>query len=136
MGAWGTDSFENDMACDWKYDLEESDDLQLVEDTFTELLEDGEEYLDSDFACAAIAACEVLARLKGNFGQQDAYTESLDEWIANHPQEVAPHLLAAANQSLDRILADDSELKELWEDSDGFEEWKGKVENLRQRMNA
>ncbi len=65
MGAWRTDSFDNDVACDWKYDLEEKDDLDLVDSTLEEPLEQGEEYLDSDFCCAAIAACEVPPLLHG-----------------------------------------------------------------------
>ncbi len=33
MGAWGANTFENDTACDWTYELADVDDLSLVLET-------------------------------------------------------------------------------------------------------
>ena len=41
----------------------------------------GEGYLDVDAACEGLAACEVVARLKGNWGARNAYTETVDKWV-------------------------------------------------------
>lgn len=72
MGAWGCDTFENDAACDWGYELEEAGDLSLVEAALDAVLADEEECLDADLGSEALAACEVLARLQGGGGQRDA----------------------------------------------------------------
>jgi hypothetical protein len=135
MGAWGTGTLDNDTACDWGYDLEESDDLSLVGSAFTDVLENDEDYLDQDPACNAVAACEVLARLKGNWGVRNAYTGTVDKSVETHPQTPPAALVQRANQAIDRILTDDSELRELWAES-GDTEWLAAVEDLRRRLNA
>ena len=43
-------------------------------------------------------------------------------------------LLAIANLAIARILSEESELRELWEESDGGEEWMGEVQGLLQRL--
>ena len=133
MGAWGVLAFDNDQANDWAYDLEDRDDLSLVEEAF-EAVEDIGGYLDSGEACNALAACEVLARTNGKPGYKNAYTKKVDEWVAARSLELSPELLARANGAIDRILSDDSELKELWAKSDTYARWMESVEDLRQRM--
>jgi hypothetical protein len=135
MGAWGFDSFENDTACDWTCELEEADGLEPVQEALDTVIESEEDYLDSDDACFAIAACEVIARLKGPGGQRDAYTESVDKWVEAHPIKPNKSLIAKANSALDRILGEDSELRELWEESD-YAAWMKCMEDLRRRVNA
>ena len=133
MGAWGVLAFDNDQANDWAYDLEDRDDLSLVEEAF-EAVENIDGYLDSDEARNALAACEVLARINGKPGYKNAYTKKVDEWVAARSLELSPELLARANGAIDRILSDDSELKELWAESDTYARWVESVEDLRQRM--
>lgn len=134
MGAWGHQAFDNDMANDWAYGLEETDDLSLVESAFAELEQGADdEGLDSDLACNALAACEVLARLRGKPGY-DAYTEKVDDWVKAHPIVPPPALIATANAAIDRVLADDSELRELWDESDEGDVWRKSVEELRSRL--
>lgn len=132
MGAWGADSFDNDTACDWTTELEESSDLSVVADALGCVIEiDDDEYLESDVACEAIAACEVIARLKGNTGKTDAYTEAVDKWVLAHPQKPSAELVASALATIDRILTADSELAELWEDDP---EWQSAMASLRKRV--
>ena len=54
--------------------------------------------------------------------------------MAAHPQTPSPALLARANAIIDRILSDDSELKDLWADSDENSNWLASVDDLRQRL--
>lgn len=131
MGAWGPLAFDNDTANDWADDLEGVTDLSLVTGAFDELEEVGDDYLDQDVACCALAACEVLARCRGNAGYKNAYTEKVDAWVAGRPQTVSATLVKRALHAIQRILGDDSELKELW---DGDKEWLEGVEDLRQRL--
>lgn len=133
MGAWGVLAFDNDDANDWAYDLEGADDLSLVESAF-DTVEEADDYLEAPDASNALAACEVLARLNGKPGYKNAYTEKVDEWVAAHLQTPSPSLVSRANAAIDRILGENSELKELWAESDENSAWLASVEDLRQRL--
>jgi hypothetical protein len=135
MGAWGELAFDNDTANDWAYGLEDVTDLSLVESALGELEEVGDEYLDQEVACSALAACEVLARLQGNFGYTNAYTEKVDAWVAANPIVPALALLKRAHDAIQRILGESSELRELWEEGEG-DSWRKSVEGLEQRLIA
>ncbi len=135
MGAWGERAFENDAANDWAYELEETDDLRAVEAALRELEEVGDGYLDQEVACVALAACEVIARLRGQIGYRDAYTRKVDGWVAAHPLAVAPELVARARSALDRILMENSELHQLWEQTDATA-WRAAMDELRRRLGS
>jgi hypothetical protein len=134
MGAWDHTTFGNDDACDWGGDLRSCEDLSFVEETLDTVIDTGEEYLEAPECSQAIAAAEVVARLQVRFGLRNAYTESVDEWVAAHPQTVPVALAKKAHAALDRILTRPSELLELWEESDDFESWKGTVIELKSRI--
>jgi hypothetical protein len=123
MGTWSCKPFGNDSACDWAYDLEDRRDFSLVEDVIRAVLDSGDEYLDGDLAVEAIAAAEVLAKSLGRGTQTDAYTERVDEWLRALTVKPSATLLADARRALDRILGPQSELNELWEESDEHAEW-------------
>jgi hypothetical protein len=135
MGTWAIDAFGNDAANDWAYDLIESADLSLIETTLNKVLEEGDEYLEASDAEEAIAAIEVLARLQGNWGERNAYTEKIDEWVESIKIEPGSVLIEKAQEILSRILSPNSELYELWQEADKeeFEAWKRSIEILKQR---
>ena len=135
MGAWGELAFDNDTANDWAYDLDDVDDLSLVESALQEIEAVGSGYLDQHIACIALAACEVLARLRGKPGYQNAYTENVDKWVASHELIPSPALLSRAKAAIDRVLADNSELRDLWEEGEG-DGWRKSVSDLRRRLEA
>lgn len=133
MGAWGALAFDNDEANDWAYDLEDAFDLSMVAKAFAEVERGG--YLESSTASEALAACEVLARLKGRPGYTNAYTDKVDRWVAAHQINPPVDLVSRGNAAIDRILGDDSELRELWAES-GDEDWLAAVADLRSRLTA
>ncbi len=133
MGAWGARTFDNDTACDWTYDLEAREDLSLVSETLARILEVGDDYLDADDASMGLAACEVIARLKGNWGPQNPYTETVDKWVTAHPQAPPEGLVRQAITAIERVLTAPSELLDLWDEGDATE-WKASVEDLRRRV--
>ncbi len=133
MGAWGAGTFDNDTACDWAYGLEEADDLSVVSEALGRVLEMGDEYLDSDDACMGLAACEVVARLKGNWGPRNPYSETVDKWVTTHPQAPPDEFVRQASAVIERVLTAPSELLELWEEGDA-KEWRESVEDLRRRV--
>lgn len=134
MGAWAHDTFDNDTACDWAFGLENASDLSYVIQALAQVLETGDDYLDADIAVEGLAACEVVARLKGNWGVRNAYTEPVDNWVNAHPTAIPPHLVEQATAVIDRVLSSPSELLELWEDGNDPKEWHKAVSNLRARV--
>src|SRR5262245_7465737 len=104
MGAWGTGIFDNDTACDWAYDLAESNDLSLIESAFDKVLNVGAEYLDADEAQEALAAAEAIARLKGNWGIRDGYTETMDKWVETTGLAPPQDLIEKAHKAIERVL--------------------------------
>ncbi len=133
MGAWGVFAFDNDDANEWLDGL--GPDLVAVESAF-DAVEVTDDYVEAPQASAALAACEVLARLSGRGGYSNPFTGAVDQWVADHPQPVPPPLLARAVATLDRVVADDSELAELWAESPRAAEWAAAVADLRRRLAA
>lgn len=133
MGAWGVLVFDDDDANDWAYGLDDVHDLSLVESAF-DAIEEANDYLEAPEASNALAACEVLARLNGKPGYKNSYTEKVDEWVAAHPLKPSDELMKRANAAIDRILGENSELKDSWKDSDKKASWLASVEDLRQRL--
>jgi len=134
MGTWNFDSFGNDVACDWAYSMEDTEDMGFVEETLRKVADFGEDYLEAPDAEEAIAAAEVVARLKGRFGVRNSYTETVDRWVKRHRIEPDPFVVELAFKAIGRILTDHSELLMLWKESENFDAWKKSVEDLRARI--
>jgi hypothetical protein len=134
MGTWAADPFGNDTACDWKYDVEKTTGLQLIESTLQRVLAAGDGYLDSSDADQAIAAADTIARLRGHFYVRNAYTESLDEWVEKQRVQIPQQLVDSAIAVIDRILTEPSELLDLWQETGASEEWEGQMEDLKERL--
>jgi hypothetical protein len=133
MGCWAIGSFGNDDAADWLYDLAEQNDLSLVKKTITQLLlVDG--YLDASYATEALAAIEVIAAALSRPTATARANEDLMGWIARVKQLPEQSLVADAIRAVDRILAPESELRELWEDTDEFVAWQADVADLRAQL--
>ncbi len=130
MGAWGLSSFENDDALDWVIDLEKAPDMGILEGTLSEVLDSEEEYLDASVCCFALAAAEVVAALGGN--PSEKLPEEVAQWVEGKGKP-ASSLVSIAKSAIQAVL-DDSELKELWEETDEFELWHADVEGLLERL--
>ncbi|HEX2584193.1 MAG TPA: DUF4259 domain-containing protein, partial [Steroidobacteraceae bacterium] len=133
MGTWSHDAFGNDTACDWAAGLSESTDLSLVKKAIKAVVENTSDYLDAQVAKEALAGIEIIARLRGNAGYHNAYTKSVDEWVAKVNLDPSLKLLQDATASLDVIVSDKSELKELWSEGN-VKEWLDGVNDLRGRL--
>ena len=131
MGAWGADSFENDTVNDWAYDLEETTDLHLLQHAILSILKKEGEYITSREAVIALAAADVIARLQGNFGQRDAYTEKVDEWVQKIRLTPPRELVESALIAVALIEGEHSELRKLWE---GSTEWRTAIDSLKRRL--
>jgi hypothetical protein len=134
MGAWDVGTFDNDAARDWAYELESQSDISMVALTLVNVLAVGAEYLDSYIASEGLAAAEVVARLRGNWGVRNSSTETIDTWVETHPTQPSTELVSQAIAAIDRVLTEPSELLELWSDSDDFVRWRNAIEDLRRRV--
>ena len=135
MGTWSAEPFGNDTAADWAYGLEETNDFSLIQETLDAVVQE-EDYLDADLAQEAVGAAETLAKLLGRGSQVDVYTESVDKWVQSVSLKPDAELLATADKALERILADESELKELWEEGDEGGEWTTAIRDLQKRLRS
>lgn len=124
MGAWGHKTFENDDASDWLYELEESSDLSVIENALT--FEDT--YIEAPDACNALAAAEILLAIAGK--PHSELPENAAAWVAENTHLNSAPLFPVAAASLAKVLSDNSELKELWEETEEFASWKDDVKEI------
>lgn len=133
MGAWGMGPFDNDMAADFAGDLDElseSDRVVAIREALTEAAA-ATDYLDADAGSIAVAAAALVAA-------QRPSGEPVDS--AYGPQEPIPplsdDLRALAGEALTRVLDDDSELAEVWDESGDTEAWTELINRLCKTLAA
>jgi hypothetical protein len=127
MGAWGPASFENDTALEWLEDFFESDDDAILWDVLEFAAAPGDEEIDADAGCAALAAAEVLATAGGQ--PPPVMPEGLDE-LPREPLDRETYDLAL--RAVARVRQR-SELAELWRES-GDAGWLAAVADLEARL--
>jgi hypothetical protein len=129
MGAWGPDNFDNDDAADWADDFVEIGDMSFITEVLETVAATGaEDYLEAPMSC--VAACEVIARLKGNWGKRNSFSQDVDDWVEANQIQPSPSLVQLALRAIDRIRSN-SELKDLWREAP---DWHGAVADLRERV--
>jgi hypothetical protein len=142
MGTWSTAAFGNDFALDWAQDLQESKDLFFIEDTLNNVLSaDSAEYLEAPFAAEGLAAIEVLARVYGKRNpdeEDDENTADVDAWVEEVSKKAKRRtdLIEKSQRAIEHILSERSELRELWQDSEHYEDWRASVADLKTRIAA
>ena len=128
MGAWGIRSFDNDDAVDWVLDLG-SDERAELEEAFDAVLVEND-YLEAPECSVGLAAAEVVAALRGQPAEE--LPEDLVRWLeGRRPPDadlVQRALLVCAR------VRDDSELQELWSESEDYSNWLGVVRDLEGRL--
>ena len=120
MSAWGPGPFDNDDAVDFAAsldDLEPEDRPAAIREALTEAAEETD-YLDLDAGGAAVAAAALVAAQHPD-GEPVDSAHAPKQSIPDLPEELRP----IAVQALTRVLADDSELPELWVDSPDGDAW-------------
>ena len=127
MGAWGTGSFENVDAVAWVAGLGAVTPEELM--GILERAADDPEYLEAGTARVAVAAGEVVAALNGSAAE--GAPAGIVEWAGKHIG--TPELKAVAGRALDRVRRN-SEVKDLWMEADGLNEWIAAVRELQGRV--
>lgn len=130
MGAWDTGNFDNDDAGDWAVELEDAGTIGPVLMAFDEVDASGD-YLDAGIACMALAAAETVAALLGK--PIADLPEPVAEVVADIGGPPDGDLVARARLAVEKVAAE-SELRELWEETDNFDEWQSIVADLLVRL--
>ncbi len=133
MGAWGTGIYDNDDAADWAHGLSTGG-LALVRSSLQAV--HAEPYLEAQEGAAALAAADVIARLKSGGGEQSPYAEDVMNWVDQHEDDDAwMALLPAARDAVRVVQSESSELRELWaEDETALSDWLVIVTELQARL--
>jgi Domain of unknown function (DUF4259) len=129
VGAWGTGSLENDDAAGWVAGLE-----KIAPDDLMKILvqaADDPGYLEAPAAYIAVAAGEVVAALNG--APAEGAPTAMVDWPRKHPQGFTEELRAVAIRALERVRRN-SELKDLWLEADGLNEWIAAIRELQGRL--
>ncbi|MFE7190571.1 DUF4259 domain-containing protein [Kitasatospora sp. NPDC057541] len=130
MGTWDIGHFDNDTAADFSGTLDETPLAEreaVVRRVLTLAADTGaEDYLDVDEAVEAVAAAALVASQCPG-GEPVTTSYGPDEPLPVFPTDLRP--LAA--EALDRVLAEESELAELWDESEEGPAWRRTVKDLR-----
>ncbi|CAN5922775.1 hypothetical protein BH11MYX4_BH11MYX4_12900 [soil metagenome] len=134
MGAWGEKAFENDSALDWLADLE-AEGVDALRDLLASVADtDDEEYLDVDDGAAAIAAAEIVAAARGR--GRDRLTKEVIAWLDGNAPDLVAEDLVLACRAVERVVAGNSELRELWEEGSSDSPWHADVRTLLERLGS
>ncbi|MET9644346.1 DUF4259 domain-containing protein [Streptomyces syringium] len=128
MGTWDIGPFESDMAADFAFALDEAaeNDREAIvrQALITTINTQG--YLDSSEGAEAVAAAALVAA-RCPRGEPVSSVHGPKEPMPAFPAD----LRACAAEALDRVLAADSELAELWDET-GDDRWRQSVIHLRE----
>jgi len=123
MGAWGLGPFDNDTAGDWGYELDEAvpDKRSAVLRKALTAAADETGYLDYTEAAEAIATAAIVAAYQpGGPALDPVY--SPDCLRADGPFDIPADLVSLSLRALNRVVAEDSHWRELWEEADRLDD--------------
>ena len=129
MSRWGVGSFENDDAVGWLAKLG-----PITRDDLTKVFlhaADNPGYLEAPDASVAVAAAEVIAALNGSPAAE--VPPEIVEWTKANREASTPDLKALAIRALERVRRN-SELKDLWLEADGLNDWTVAIHDLQTRL--
>jgi len=129
MAGWGTGSFENDDARDFLGQLK-SLGLEELRQTLVRAA-DARDYLEEPESSVAIATAEVIAAWKG--APPAEVPREIADWIAMSKTVAAPDLNELARRAVSKVRTN-SELKDLWLEAEGLNEWSAGLRDLEQRL--
>jgi hypothetical protein len=134
VGTWGTGAFDDDAACDWAYGLEGQTSLTLVASAIDRVLAVGADDLELDDAVEGVAAAEVVARLLGRPGALNAYTATVDAWVARVGILPSAALAEKARRVVLRVRQAPSELLDVWSETSDLPAWLAAMADLEARL--
>lgn len=136
MGAWDTGAFDNDDAADFAGDLNDADPgdrAELIREAL-EAAADNDEYLEVTEANAAIAAAAIVASQQPDGPEVDSVYGP--EFLTDGGTiDLPDDLVELSLRAISRILSEESEWRDLWEEAESLEEAIGALEPIRAALN-
>lgn len=135
MGAWGTGTFDNDDAADWLDELDASEDETVLQQAVLDVPETAHGYLEAREGARILCAAEIIAALRGR--PSGNLPEIANQWVEEHGALDVSLLVPIAVGKIDRILAEDSELKELRSENIAeYSKWRDNVLALKETLKS
>ncbi len=128
MGTWGIGHFDNDTAADFSGSLDDAapGEREAILRAALESAARAGDYLDDEGVEAVAAAALVAAQCPGGAAVVSSYA----------PEEEIPalaaELRALAVAALDRVVAEGSEVAELWDETGEGPAWRQGIRALRE----
>jgi hypothetical protein len=128
MGTWGTGPFDDDNASDWVWELQEASDWSVVEDALKAAVDvESAAYLEAPDGQVAWAAATVVAAADA---PGLTVPDEVRIWVDAHKDSQPAGLRTLGAAALRRVLADNSELVELWQAAGEEREWRSNVQGV------
>lgn len=130
MGSWNNKPFGNDTALDWVSRLLHADSEDPICSCIRGAL-DSNDVLDAPISEEAIAAAAVVAAAAKE--PIRAVTKDISAWIRTRGYVPDKALIADAIKVLEAVMAE-SELRDLWDESERLQGWLKSTANVQQRL--
>lgn len=130
MGSWGLGTFEDDIACDWLEDLQDSDPIAF----FAHCLNLSDiQYIEFLACVGVVCTAEMIHSLICE--PRTGLPQAAHQWLGEHQGLNILAFIPDAIEGLRRVMGPDSEMRELWEDSDGMHDaWMSRTRDLQKRL--
>ena len=135
MPGWGTGSFENEDAQNFLGRLKSvrvGDLKQMLTHAANQ------DYLEAPQSGEVVAAAEVVAVLVATAsGETSSPTTppQIVDWIKTNDTDIPPDLIDLAHRAVEKVRTN-SELKDLWLEAEGLNEWSAALRDLEGRLSA
>ena len=136
MGTWDMGAFDNDAAADFAVDLDDAvpaDRAQLIREALTAAA-DNKDYLVNSEACAAIAAAAIVASQQPEGPEVDS-TYGPDFLTGGGSIDLPEDLVELSLRAIGRVLDEESEWRDTWQEADQLDEAIGALEPIRAALN-
>jgi hypothetical protein len=135
MPGWGTGSFENEDAQSFLGRLHSLgiEDLRQILARAAD-----QDYLEASESGIAVAAAEVVAALVAVAKEETASLSTprqIFDWIRKSKAAAPPDLVDLARRAVERVRSN-SELKDLWLEAEGLNEWSAALRQLEAKLGA
>jgi hypothetical protein len=91
------------------------------------------DYVDAPESSVVIAAAEVVATAKGN--PPEAVPSQIAEWVSRIEGAPSPEMSELARLAVYKVRTN-SELKDLWLEAEGLNEWSVALRDLEERLSS
>lgn len=132
VNIWGSGPFANEHAAAFVREVV-ADGVPALHEAFEVVLDPDLDFVEAEEGQRAVAAAGVLAAAL-NGDTSEIIDAGLRVWLAATDHAALVPLRSLAAEALARVTGPQSELPELWEDSEGAEAWYADSEKLRSAL--